>query len=367
MHLKKLTLLNFKNCSDVVLDFSENVICFLGNNGQGKTNILDAIFYLSYTKSYFSSIDSHNIQFGLPFFVISGEFSLQDEIVSLNCAVKLGKKKIFRKNKQIYTKLAEHIGEFPVVMITPYDINLILEGSEIRRKFIDSLISQFNRKYLDCLIDYNKLLQQRNIILKKWSDTGVNQESLLDVIDFQLISKGEYIYKTRNSFLIDFIPEFSFYYKNIAQSEEDVELIYQSALSNNNFKDILKTNLQKDIKLRYTSEGIHRDDLLFKIHKYPLKKYGSQGQQKSFLIALKLAKLNFIKKKKEYYPILLLDDIFDKLDDNRVSYLINLIKDDKLGQVFITETSLSRIPDILSKLKIKHQAFEINEGKSIDI
>jgi len=367
MYLKKLTLLNFKNCSDVVLNFSEDVICFLGNNGQGKTNILDAIFYLSYTKSYFSSIDSHNIQFGLPFFVISGEFKLHNDIVSLNCAVKQGKKKQFRRDKQIYTKLAEHIGEFPVVMITPYDINLILEGSDIRRKFIDSLISQFNRKYLDSLIDYNKLLQQRNITLKKWSDTGINQKSLLDVIDFQIISKGEYIHEIRNNFLIDFIPEFSSYYKNIAQSDENVELIYQSALNNNNFKDILKTNLQKDIKLRYTSEGIHRDDLLFKIHNYPLKKYGSQGQQKSFLIALKLAKLNFIKKKKEYYPILLLDDIFDKLDDNRVSYLINLIKDDQLGQVFITETSLSRITDILSKLKIKHQAFKINEGKSIDI
>ena len=367
MHLAKLSLLNFKNCLEVSFDFSERVNCFLGNNGQGKTNILDAIHYLSYTKSYFNSIDSQNISFDHPFFVIQGEFNLDNENHQLYCGMKRGEKKTFRKNKKTYSRLADHIGLLPVVMITPYDSNLVLEGSEIRRKFMDALISQFDRDYLESLIFYNKILSQRNTLLKKWADNGIFHKDLLEIIDVQLIEKAKTIHETRSNFLKSFIPEFNEYYNKIAQVDEKVELVYESSLNHSLMKDILANNLEKDRRIKYTSDGIHRDDLLFKINDHPLKKYGSQGQQKSFLIALKLAKFNFIREKKGFTPILLLDDIFDKLDLNRVNYLVDLIEKEKLGQTFITDTDLDKVPGILNALKVDYKAFEINQGNSKEI
>jgi len=367
MHLSKLSLLNFKNCLEVSFNFSDRVNCFLGNNGQGKTNILDAIHYLSYTKSYFNSIDSQNISFNHPFFVIQGEFMLENELQDLYCGMKRGEKKIFRKNKKTYSRLADHIGFLSVVMITPYDSNLVLDGSDIRRKFIDALISQINREYLENLIFYNKILIQRNTLLKKWAENGVFQKDLLDIIDVQLIDKAKFIHSIRAQFLKSFIPEFNEYYKKIAQVDEHVELVYESSLNNEMMEDLLKTNLNKDRKLKYTSDGIHRDDLLFKINDFPLKKYGSQGQQKSFLIALKLAKFNFIREKKGFTPILLLDDIFDKLDHNRVNYIVDLIEKEKLGQTFITDTDIKKVPGILKAMKVDFKAFEIQQGSSKEL
>ncbi len=367
MHLSNLTLLNFKNCQELSFDFSTRVNCFLGKNGQGKTNILDAIHYLSYTKSYFNSYDSQNIQFNSPFFVIQGDFKLKDERFSLYCGMKKGEKKVFRKNKKSYDKLADHIGIFPVVMITPYDSNLILEGSEVRRKFIDALISQFDREYLEYLINYNKILLQRNTLLKKWAEKGVFQKDLLEIIDIQLVEKGVYIHNKRNLFLKSFIPEFNYYYNKIAQVDEHVELVYESSLNHFEMSQLLKNKLEKDRKLKYTSDGIHRDDLLFRINNQPLKKFGSQGQQKSFLIALKLAKFHFIREKKGFAPILLLDDIFDKLDDQRVNYLIHLIEKEKLGQTFITDTDINKVPEILKAMNVNYKAYEINAGSSKEL
>ncbi len=368
MNLSHLSLINFKNFDDISLDLNPSVNCFLGNNGEGKTNLLDAIYYLSYTKSYFNSIDSQNIKFGEPFFVNQGVFELKGELFNVYCGVKKGTKKQFKLNKKNYAKLAEHIGKFPVVLITPYDSNLILEGSELRRKFLDSLISQFDRGYLDDLIRYNKLLNNRNATLKQMAERGSFNPDLLEVIDFQLMEKGTRIYNTRKDFLDDFIPVFNQFYRDISNQSEQVDLNYSSALHHSSFEKLLSDNLERDRRLTYTSQGIHKDDLEFKIMgDYSLKKFASQGQQKSFLIALKLAQFEYIKQQKGFPPILLLDDIFDKLDDNRVSYILKLIANNNLGQTFITDTNLTKVPTILKDLGINFSAFEVKNNNHASI
>ncbi len=363
MFLTHLSLVNFKNYTEASVDLNPSINCFLGNNGEGKTNILDAIYYLSYTKGYFNAIDSQNIKFGEPFFVSQGEFHLNDEKATVYCGVKKGAKKQFKFNKKNYTKLAEHIGKFPVVIITPYDSNLILEGSDTRRKFLDSLISQFNKNYLEHLIAYNKLLTNRNATLKQMAERQQFNADLLSVIDIQLVEKGNYVHQERQLFLKEFIPVFNQFYAEISNQNETVDLIYNSALNETSFETLLKESINKDRMLTYTSKGIHKDDLDFKIKQdYSLKKFASQGQQKSFLIALKLAQFEYIKQKKGFSPILLLDDIFDKLDENRVNYILQMIAKNKLGQTFITDTSLSKTPEILDKLNVEYKAFEVKKG-----
>lgn len=363
MFLTHLSLINFKNSTEVSLQLNNSVNCFLGNNGEGKTNLLDAIYYLSYTKSYFNAIDSHNIKFGEPFFVIQGEYNVNKEPANIYCGVKKGVKKQFKFNKKNYSKLAEHIGKFPLVIITPYDSNLILDGSETRRKFLDSLISQFNKPYLENLIAYNKLLAQRNATLKQMAERQHFNKDLIEIIDFQLIEKGNKIHADRTLFLTEFIPIFNRYYEDISKGNEAVNLIYNSSLNNDSFANILKLNINKDRALTYTSKGIHKDDLEFRIMRdYALKKFASQGQQKSFLIALKLAQFEYIKQKKGFSPILLLDDIFDKLDENRVNYILQMIVNKQLGQIFITDTSLTKTPDILNDLNVNHQIFKVKNG-----
>lgn len=363
MFLTHLSLINFKNSAEASLQLNSSVNCFLGNNGEGKTNLLDAIYYLSYTKSYFNAIDSHNIKFGEPFFVIQGEYKVNEEPANIYCGVKKGVKKQFKFNKKNYSKLAEHIGKFPLVIITPYDSNLILEGSETRRKFLDSLISQFNKPYLENLITYNKLLAQRNATLKQMAERQQFNQDLIDIIDIQLIDKGNKIHADRTQFLTEFIPVFNRYYTDISKGNEEVNLIYNSSLNTDSFENILKLNLNKDRALTYTSKGIHKDDLDFRIMKdYALKKFASQGQQKSFLIALKLAQFEYIKQKKGFSPILLLDDIFDKLDENRVNYILEMIANKQLGQTFITDTSLTKTPEILDNLNVDHQVFKVTNG-----
>lgn len=363
MFLTHLSLINFKNCTEASIDLGSSVNCFLGNNGEGKTNLLDAIYYLSYTKSYFNAIDSQNIKFGEPFFVAQGEYNVNDETANVYCGVKKGAKKQFKFNKKNYTKLSEHIGKFPVVIITPYDSNLILEGSETRRKFLDSLISQFNKNYLDSLIAYNRLLANRNATLKQMAERQQFNADLLSVIDIQLIEKGNFVHAERKQFLKEFIPVFNRFYQEISNGSESVDLNYNSALNEQSFEQLLKESINKDRMLTYTSKGIHKDDLDFRIMQdYSLKKFASQGQQKSFLIALKLAQFEYIKLKKGFPPILLLDDIFDKLDENRVNYILQMIASNKLGQTFITDTSLTKTPEILSKLTVDYQSFEVKEG-----
>ena len=363
MHLSDLSLVNFKNIIQVELTLSNRVNCFLGDNGQGKTNLLDAIYHLSYTKSFFNSIDSQNIKFDHSFYVIQGTVSDNEENIKLYCGLKKGEKKIFKKNKKTYKKLAEHIGLFPVVMITPYDINLILDGSDTRRRFFDALIAQFDKNYLLCLLNYNKLLKQRNAFLKTKNKTI----DLLEVYDFQMIDLANYIHHARNEFINEFIPIFNQFYQDISSNKELVSLQYTSSLINDSMKNIFINNREKDQLIGYTSSGIHRDDFHFFINNNPIKKFGSQGQQKTFLIALKLAKFEYIKLKKNIIPVLLLDDIFDKLDDHRVGYILSLIEKNKLGQTFITDTNNDKIPNILNKLEIENQLYWIDNGTASKI
>jgi DNA replication and repair protein RecF len=360
MYLSNLSLLNFKNISQADLELSNRVNCFLGDNGQGKTNLLDAIYHLSYTKSFFNSIDSQNVMFNESLYVLQGAVKNEKEEYKLYCGLKKGDKKIFKKNKKIYKKLADHIGFFPVVMITPYDINLILEGGETRRRFFDALIAQFDKNYLFELLQYNKLLKQRNALLKANS----NSVDLLEVYDDQMIEKAQSIHDSRKNFISEFISIFNKFYQDISSNKESVDLDYQSALHENTMKELFIKNRTKDQLVGHTSSGIHRDDFLFSINGNPLKKFGSQGQQKTYLIALKLAKFEYIKLKKNVNPVLLLDDIFDKLDDHRVGYILNLIEKNNLGQTFITDTSKEKIPQILENLNIESNLFWIENGNS---
>ena len=360
MYLSNLSLLNFKNISQADLELSNRVNCFLGDNGQGKTNLLDAIYHLSYTKSFFNSIDSQNVMFDESLYVIQGAVKSDEDEYKLYCGLKKSEKKIFKKNKKIYKKLADHIGFFPVVMITPYDINLILEGGETRRRFFDALIAQFDKNYLFELLHYNKLLKQRNALLKANS----NAVDLLEVYDDQMIEKAQSIHDSRKNFIGEFISIFNKFYQDISSNKESVDLDYQSALHENTMKELFIQNRTKDQLVGHTSSGIHRDDFLFSINGNQLKKFGSQGQQKTYLIALKLAKFEYIKLKKNVTPVLLLDDIFDKLDDHRVGYILNLIEKNNLGQTFITDTSKEKIPQILANLNIENNLFWIENGNS---
>ena len=329
---------------------------------------MDAIYYLSNCKSYFNSIDSQNVKFNEPFFVLQGRFELEDEkLEEIYCGVKIGQKKIVKKNKKQYKRLAEHVGLLPVVLITPYDSNLILDGSDIRRKFMDIIISQFDRAYLESLIHYNKVMAQRNALLKQFAESGNFQKDALEIWDVQLVEKGKTIHQKRKAFLEEFIPVFNQFYQDISNKSEEVGLSYSSLLNEDEFAVLLDNNIVKDRRSTHTSVGIHKDDLEFTIAGYPLKKFGSQGQQKSFLIALKLAKFNYIKSKKGFSPILLLDDIFDKLDETRVNFLLGLISKGELGQTFITDTSLAKVPAILKKLNVDFKSFKITAGEAINI
>lgn len=362
MHLEKLSLFNFKNCQEANLDFVEGVNCFLGNNGEGKTNILDSIHYLSFCKSFFNPIDSQNIRNNEDFFVIQGNFRKEEESIEVYCAQKRNQKKSFKKNKKEYSRLSDHIGIFPLVMISPADSELISDGSEVRRKFIDSIISQYDKTYLEKLISYNKILIQRNTLLKRFAEGMMYNHELLYAWDVQLISEGQFIFETRRKFINDFVRLFSKYYALIATNHEEVGVEYKSDLLTDSFDIVLKNSLTRDRYSQYTQVGIHKDDLIFTMNGFPVKKFGSQGQQKSFLISLKLAQYYYIAKEKNTFPILLLDDIFDKLDDIRVEQLMQLVTGKDFGQVFITDTSKEKLPSLLEKNKVHSKIFHIHQG-----
>ncbi len=362
MFLKQLSILNFKNYEEAQLEFSEKVNCFLGNNGEGKTNLLDAIYYLSFCKSYFNPIDTQNIKHDEPFFVVEGSYLKEDKKETIYCGLKRNQKKQFKRNKKNYEKLADHIGKIPLVIITPLDIMLIIDGSEVRRKFVDGIISQYDNVYLNNLLAYNKALNHRNLLLKSfWLNRNFEQESL-DVWDDQLVQYGQLIFEARKQFIEDFTPIFQKYYTDISKDKEKVELEYRSQLNDGDFTTILKETLSKDRGNHYSNTGIHKDDLVFKLGDFPLKKFGSQGQQKTYLLALKLAQADLIKNISRQKVIILLDDIYDKLDGNRMSQLLNIVGNGDFGQIFITDTDLDRIPTILTKEKINFKAFNIKEG-----
>jgi len=359
MQLKKLALVNFKNFAQAEFNFSSKINCFVGLNGVGKTNLLDSIYYLSFTKSYFNHIDNQNIKYEEDFFVIQGEFLKEQKLEDIYCGLKRSKTKIFKRNKKEYQKFSEHIGLLPTIMITPHDNNLITDSSEERRKLLDSIISQFDKIYLDNLIKYKRILNQRNTLLKQFSDKKFFDKTSIEIWDEQLINVGENIFDSRKNFLENFTPIFQNYYNFISNNNEKVQLIYKSQLNENSFKTLLDNSLEHDRILLHTTCGIHKDDLVFKLNGYNIKKNGSQGQQKTFLLSLKLAQFEYIKKITKINPILLLDDIFDKLDNNRIEQIISKVADDSFGQIFITHTNIINLEQILKKINIDYSIFEI--------
>ncbi len=367
MHLKKLSLLNFKNYSEAEFHFCNHINCFTGNNGEGKTNVLDAIHYLSFCKSFFNPLDSQNILHDAPFFLIQGHYITNEKEEEIYCGLKRNQKKQFKRNKKEYQRLADHIGLFPLVMISPADSELIIEGSESRRRFIDSVIAQFDREYLESLISYNKALSQRNALLKQFGVSRSFDKNSLEIWDAQLIEYGTKGYEGRKKFITKFIPIFQKYYELISGGREQVGIKYQSHLNEGSFTSALEEALNRDRAIEYTTVGIHKDDLEFTINGYPLKKYASQGQQKSFLIALKLAQFDFIKNIKKVTPILLLDDIYDKLDDLRVKQLMELVCSDNFGQLFITDTHHTRLADLFKTTLADFKVFEINNGSASEL
>lgn len=363
MHLQDLQLINFKNYEEVEIRLSKRLNCFVGKNGSGKTNVLDAVYYLSMCKSYLNVIDRQNIRFDQPFFSIIGTWSKAESEAKVHCAVKRGAKKVFRKNKVEYDKLADHIGQFPVVMISPYDRDLISEGSEFRRRWMDSIISQFNRSYLEDIQKYVKVLDQRNALLKNMAEHQLFDRESIEVWNEQLVQLGNRIFQVREQFVSEFIPVFQKHYNSIGLEQEEVHINYKSQLQDGDFNELLEKYERKDAITRFTNVGIHKDDLIFEIKGYPIKKFGSQGQQKSFIIALRLAQYEWLKEHLQTTPVLLLDDIFDKLDNQRVEKLVTLVHDNFFGQVLITDTDLQRIQEILSKAGLQSRIFQVEEGE----
>jgi DNA replication and repair protein RecF len=362
MWLKNITLLNFKNYADASISFSKTVNAFVGNNGAGKTNLLDAIHYLCLCKGYFNPIDTQQIKTDEDLFLIQGDFDRKEKNEKITCGVKRNQKKQFKRNKKEYDKLANHIGLFPLVMISPYDTNIVMEGSEERRRFMDNVISQTDTHYLDELILYNRHLLNRNALLKQMAITRSYDPALLGIYNDQLVNSGIKIFVKRQQFMLDFIPLFDKYYHYLTDGNEVVGLQYQSQLVDTAFEQLLIQSIEKDKILERTTVGIHKDELIFTIAGMPLKKFGSQGQQKSFLIALKLAQYAYLQKHKGFKPLLLLDDIFDKLDDERMHKLMEMVSHRDFGQIFITDTGRERVLALFNRIKVPVTLFEVNNG-----
>jgi DNA replication and repair protein RecF len=361
MYLKYINLINFKNYDQAEFSLVPGVNCFVGRNGIGKTNVLDAVHYLSMCKSYLNPIDKQNIRFDEKFFVVQGLWDVEGDEVEIYCAVKVGEKKVVKRNKVNYEKLGDHIGEFPSVIISPYDRDLISEGSESRRRWVDGIISQFDREYLYSLVKYNKVLDQRNMLLKQFYENGFFERESVEIWDMQLALIGNSIYQKRLAFLKEFIPTFQYYYEFIGNETEHVKLEYKSQLNEASFADLLVQNLKKDSFSGYTNAGIHKDDFVFLINDHLVKKFGSQGQQKSFVIALRLAQFDWLKKQLNKKPILLLDDIFDKLDNHRVEKLMKLVSDNVFGQVLVTDTDKERVAIIFNRISMDYKLFDMVE------
>ena len=356
MHLKQLSLVNYKNFESREFEFDNKINCFVGNNGIGKTNILDAIYHLALGKSYFNPIASQNITHEKDFFLLEGSFEKNGRGEKIICSLKKGGKKMIKRNGKVYDRLSDHIGLLPLVMISPSDRDLILEGSETRRKFMDGVISQSNPDYLRNLIRYNKVLAQRNSLLKFFALNNTFDAETLSVYDEQLQLLGTSIFMERQRFLEAFVPLFRKQYQAISGGNEVVNLRYQSTLLDGELLDQLQSGINKDRALQYTSVGIHKDDLRFEISDHPIKKFGSQGQQKSYLISLKFAQFQLIKQQEKTTPILLLDDIFDKLDVNRVAHIITLVEDENFGQIFLSDTHPERTENVVRAI---HQSYKI--------
>ncbi|HBE39916.1 MAG TPA: DNA replication and repair protein RecF [Bacteroidales bacterium] len=367
MYLKNLTLTNFKNYEQTELEFSPRINCFVGNNGVGKTNILDAVHYLSLTKSFFNVIDSISIRHVEDYFIINGTFVKEGEEDQIYCAFQKQKQKVMKKNGREYQRLSSHIGKYPVVMISPADSALITEGSEERRRFMNKIISQYDNEYLDSVLKYNKALQQRNRLLREFGASGKYDNDSLLIWDSQLVKYGLYIHRARANLVNELIPVIQEYYSMISSEKESVKLSYRSHLSDGDFAEALINSVSKDRFLEYTTVGIHKDDLILEMDGYTVKSLGSQGQQKSYLVALKLAKFEYIRRKSGIPPILLLDDIFDKFDAERVEQIIKLVGNSRFGQIFITDTHRSRLNEILASHDTDYKLFIISNNNVEEI
>lgn len=359
MIIRKLSLYNFKNHSEKTFDLSPQINCFVGNNGVGKTNILDALHYLSVGKSFLGNTDLNNIKKDEDFFSINAEIQNDDSEDIIKISQPKEAKKIIKKNDKTYDRLADHIGYLPSVMISPYDSNLISDSGESRRKFLDSMISQTDSEYLFGLIQYQKTIQQRNALLKYFAKNRTWDKDSLEIYDDPIKKSGTQIYKKRKNFVEKLNPIVQSFYEIISGGKESVSVVYESHLQEDSFENLLKESLDRDRMLTYTSKGIHKDDLLFDMDSVLIKKIGSQGQQKSFLISLKLAQMSLVKELTGKTPILLLDDIFDKLDDTRVAQLIKLVNQENFGQIFITDTHRERTESVVKKINEESIIFEV--------
>ncbi|HIS33311.1 MAG TPA: DNA replication and repair protein RecF [Candidatus Avirikenella pullistercoris] len=362
MYLKELNIIHFKNINTSQLFFSKKINCFTGNNGTGKTNIIDAIYYLSMGKSAFNLTDNQCIKHETDFFMLDGNYEINDErYEKVVCSYKPSSGKVIKRNDKEYAKLSEHIGLFPIVMVSPADTCLINESADERRRYMNAFLSQIDKEYLGTLVRYNGLLIQRNRLLKELQNT--HSLEILDIINMQMDELASIIYKKRTEFIEKITPVVEYYYSILSDEHEKVSLSYNSDLSKASLSELLANSFEKDKINGFTTVGIHRDDIKMKIKDYPIRKYGSQGQQKSFLIALKLAQFDIITAIKNFKPILLLDDIFDKLDLQRVSNLIALVSQDKFGQIFITDSNKVRLDGLLKKLTQTYTLFTVDNGE----
>lgn len=360
MRLDWLHLLNFKNWEDASFSFGKGITCITGNNGKGKTNLLDALYYLCFTRSFLNTSDTQNIRQNEGFFMIEGRFNKEGNEEHIQVSFKRGQKKGVRRNKKEYEKLADHIGLLPAVMICPQYNSIIIGSAEERRRWLDMLLSQFDNIYLQNLINYQRVLQQRNILIKQMAESGRWDESTLSIYDAQLAKYGHDVYNVRKAFISDFMSVFNLQYEYITSGSEETSLELVSQLDKgDNLMDLLQKNRGKDRSLQYTSQGIHKDDLEFMIKGMSVKKFGSQGQQKSFLMALKLAEHHFLSTKLKLSPILMLDDVFDKLDEQRIKQLLKKVSDENFSQVLITDTGSSRLKELFTELGIQAQFYEI--------
>ena len=361
MRLESLRLVNFKSYEKEDLTFSTEIICLVGDNGIGKTNLLDAIHYLALGKSAFYNLDNQNIRHDSDLFVVEGLVIKEGKKYNVQCSLKRGQKKALSFNKVQYDRISEHVGVMPVVLMAPYDTDLIRGGSEGRRKFFDGLIAQIDRPYLESLISYTHILKQRNSLLKQFAERKYFDKDLLHGYNTQLIKFGKELHKRRFSFLEKFRPVFLAHYHELCDEKEVVDLQYRSQLRDGEFEILLENSLKRDLIMQRTHVGAHRDDYPFVLDDHDLKKLGSQGQQKSYMIALKLAQFDLIKEAKGYKPLLLLDDIFDKLDDKRITKLMKMVTDDAFGQLFVTDARPERTERIFKQLGDRVSIFEITE------
>ena len=362
MVLRELNILNYKNIQEANLHFSDKLNCFVGLNGQGKTNLLDAIYYLSFTKSAYNTIDSQNIMHHADMALIQGRYHFDnqdpEELETFSCGIKRGVKKQFRREKKDYKRLIEHIGLIPLVMVSPQDTELVSEGSEERRRFMDGVISQYDRSYLEHLMQYNTLLKQRNALLKQYEDNTTHIPiELFEIIEIQMVEHALYIYNQRTDFIQRFVPAFQEMYSAISGDTEQVSLQYVSQLQERDLQEAFARTRQRDLIVGWTTQGIHKDELDMRLGDHPLKRVGSQGQQKSYLLAMKLGQAVFLGK-----PILLLDDIFDKLDSERVGRIIKLVSSERFGQIFITDTDRQHLTTILREMSDFASVFHVANG-----